>query len=173
MRASVASSETRRGSRRSAACNWSRPLSTAKTLRAPRCSRTWLKPPVERADIERDAALDTNREGIQREGELDAAARDIGMGRRREDLGIGGDGLGRLADGNAARRDQPRGNRLLRPGAALEEATLDEKEVGALAHMQRQARFGSPSEASLPRLSLPSASKTLATIPAASRPARA
>ena len=50
------------------------------------------------ADIEADMALDIDRIVLERAGELDAAARDIGMRRLGRECSAGRDDLGRFGD---------------------------------------------------------------------------
>jgi hypothetical protein len=78
-------------------------------------------------------ALDLDRIKLQGAGELDAAARDVGVRGLRGQFGIGGDQLGGLqhrpaVGGHAAGVDRGAG-----AGAAFEQAALDQQHVHALA----------------------------------------
>ena len=65
-----------RGSLRSFQCSWLWPTSSAITWRAPRCSSTSVKPPVEAPTSSAEPAGDVDAEGVERVRELDAAAAD-------------------------------------------------------------------------------------------------
>ena len=110
---------------------------------------------------------------LERAGELDAAARHPRMRRRRQQRRIFGNGFGGLGHGLAACSHEPGGNCRLCPRPALEQATLDQQQVGAFAgRRHRRGRDYAPASLMVPALaSLPSASNTLATMPLASSPA--
>ena len=86
------------------------------------------------ADVEADEARRIEREGVERRGELDPAARRPRMGRLSLDRGILGHLLGRLLERGPANADQPGRDRGLRARPARKEAALDEKNIRALAH---------------------------------------
>src|SRR6266851_2228031 len=85
------------------------------------------------AHIETDTARDGDAEAGERVVELDAAARYPGKGRLSHERRIDRDGVGSLAHRSGVRRDKPGRDRSLGLGAAFEQATLDEQDVGALA----------------------------------------
>ena len=131
LRMSVASIATTSG--RAAQARVQLPASDVDRIDAPRAAREQhLGEAAGRgADVEADAAGRIEPEMIERGRELHAAARHPGMRRRRLQRGVGGDLLGRLGDGDAVGGHHAGGDRLLRLGAALEQAALDQQPVGA------------------------------------------
>ena len=93
-----------------------------------------MKPPVEAPTSSAGEAGGIEREGVERGGELEAAARDVRMGGLGFDRGGLADLLGRFQQRRAVDLDEAGGDGRLRPGAARKEASLDEDDVGALAH---------------------------------------
>ena len=85
------------------------------------------------ADVEADMILDVDRVVLQRARELDAAARHKGMRGLRLQHGVGGDGLRRFCDRLVVGDDEAGLDRRARPRPALEQAALDQQDVGALA----------------------------------------
>ena len=86
------------------------------------------------ADVEAGEARGIEGEGVERGGELEAPARNVRMGRLRLDRRTVAD-LGRgFAQNLAVDPDEPGGDRRLGAGAAREEASLDEGDVGAFRH---------------------------------------
>ena len=134
LRASSPSCALTRGSAASRGSNWPWPTSTATTERAPRVSSTSVKPPVEAPTSRQARPRGIELEGVERGGELEAAARGPGMGRARLDPRVLGERVGGLAHFLAVGADQPGGDRRLRARAAGEEAAFDEQKIGALAH---------------------------------------
>ena len=122
-----------------------------------------VKPPVEAPMSRQTQPGGSMPKCVERCRELHAAAGHVGMRRPRDD-----DARRRaVRDGLRTRRaiggHQPGRDRLLRPGAAFEEAALDEQHVSveaacAVIRAQRDS-------ACRPALPAPSASNTLATMP--------
>ena len=96
LRAFVRSIETTRESRRSGSASWPRPTSTAYTRRAPRWSRTSVKPPVDAPDVEAAPARRVDAERIERRRELVAAPAHVRLRRGDLDRDLGIDEVARL-----------------------------------------------------------------------------
>ncbi|MGY4486362.1 hypothetical protein ACVWWR_005553 [Bradyrhizobium sp. LM3.2] len=77
--------------------------------------------------------LDLDSVALKRAGELDAAAGDIGVCGLGPDHRILGDGLRRFCDLLVIGSDEPSLDRRARPRPALEQATLDQQYIRALA----------------------------------------
>ena len=83
------------------------------------------------ADIEAGTAGNVEPEMIERGGELDAAARHIGvLGRSGDDRG-GGNSFGGFAHGLSVGGYPAGGNRGLRPRPAVEQAARDQQPIGS------------------------------------------
>src|SRR6516162_9193204 len=92
-------------------------------------------------DIETDMAFDIDRVMLQRAGELDAAARDVGVGGLRLEGCVGGQQLRRLANLLVVCGDEAGLDCRARPRAALEQATLDQQYVHAFGSRGHQLSF--------------------------------
>ena len=147
MRASVPSRDSTRGSRAIAAWNWPCPASTQTTSAAPRARRTWVNPPVEAPTSRQILPGGIEAEGIEGGGQLDAAARDPRIGRRRFDPGAGPDGFRSLADDFPIDTHETGGDGFLRLGAARKELAFHKRNIGAwlrnrfLFHGRRSPQF--------------------------------
>ena len=86
------------------------------------------------ADVEADEARRIEREGVERGGKLDPAARRPGVGRLGFDRRVARNLFRGLLERDPADADQPGRDRGLRAGPARKEAALDENDVRALAH---------------------------------------
>ena len=95
------------------------------------------------ADVEADEARRIEREGVERGGELDPAARRPGVGRLGFDRRVARDLFRGLLERDAADADEPGRDRGLRARAARKEAALDENDIRTLAH----GAFNEPREA--------------------------
>ena len=78
-------------------------------------------------------SLDVDRVALQRAGKLDAAARHVGVRGLGLQHGVGRNGLGRFCDLPVVGRHETRRDGGLRTRAALEQATLDQQDIGAFA----------------------------------------
>ena len=95
------------------------------------------------ADVEADEICRIEREGVERGGKLDSAARGPGVGRLGFDRRVTRKLFRSLLKRDPADADEPRRNRGLSAGATRKEAALDEKDVRTLAH----GAFNEPREA--------------------------
>ena len=77
--------------------------------------------------------LDVDRIPLQRARQLDATARDKGMGGLRLQYGVRGNAFGWLENRFVIRGDEARFDRGLCPGPAFEQAAIDQQQIGALA----------------------------------------
>ena len=85
------------------------------------------------ADVETDVILDVDRVLLERARELDAAARDKGMGRLRLQDGVGSDRLGSLQNLLVIGRDETGFDRRARASPAFEQSALDQQQIDAFA----------------------------------------
>ena len=95
------------------------------------------------ADVEADEACRIEREGVERGGKLDSAARGPGVGRLGFDRRVTRNLFRGLLKRDPADADEPRRNRGLSAGATRKEAALDENDIRTLAH----GAFNEPREA--------------------------
>ncbi len=89
------------------------------------------------ADVEADEALRIEREGVERGGKLDPAARGPGMGRFGFDRRVPATSSEAFLSCHPADADQPGRDRGLRAGATRKEAALDKNDIRTLAHERR------------------------------------
>lgn len=85
------------------------------------------------ADVEAGATGWRNSSRVQGVGEFYAAARNIGMCRKGIEGGCAVNGFGRLFHGPSIRMDQTGHDGRLGLGAAVEQAALDQEEIGSKA----------------------------------------
>ena len=86
------------------------------------------------ADVEADEAPRIEREGVERGGKLDPAARRPGVGRLGLDRRVVGHLFRGLLERDPADADQPGRDRGLSARPARKEAALDENDIRTLAH---------------------------------------
>jgi hypothetical protein len=94
-----------------------------------------------RADVERRAVADVDREGVERVGELHTAAADIWVIRSRErNLGVRGHTRSSFRDHGAIHAHLARHNKRASPLARRRELAFDEEEIEALATRHGRCR---------------------------------
>ena len=112
------------------------------------------------AHVEAGQAARIDAESVEGRGELHPAARHVRMRRGGADPGAPRDDLGGLGNGRAVGGHEPGLDRRARPGPAVEQAELDQQQVGPLAaHARLLRRLGPPCiAASMPRAMLAASS---------------
>ena len=132
-----------RGSLRTGSASWPCPTSRATTDRAPWCSRTWVKPPVEAPTSTQSrpsTVQPAGSEDVECTDELERRAADpLRSGRRDGDALLRGDGRRHLGRRCAADADPPGEDQLPRMTPRPGQATRDELGVEPAAHPPRSA----------------------------------
>ena len=149
-----------RGSLRSCQSSWPWPTSSATTLRGAALQQHVGESAGRRADVERARGRAVDREGVERAGELEAAAADVGMVRSDErDVRVRHRPARRPWRRPGRRPDLAGEDQRARPLARRREPALDESESrrvlpGLITRQGRQRRYVSWCSRSKRRIAL-------------------